>query len=497
MKIGSLNLTIQKKSNILQKYQELENPPIILSESTLKGFVLTGKFTAIEEVAHQFREKPLSETGPRTEAPAYDKMEVEHKNDGELGFALDLHNAVISGRGFHFTAADEKIIEKADTFAKDFQLRDFTNIVVPETLGYGDSFHRYKDENNFIDIEWLPISTMKAIWWDDNHISKYEFSGSSLEFYPFNEILHLSWRRIGGSPFGHGLLAPLITDRNYQVIRNNKKETRTRTSIMNIKAEMQDIGRKILSRYIYRNAFIIKDKRGDANAIKDLIKSKFKVMEAGEDPIFPMDIDIKGMNTGAKAIDWQSWEKLFRNEIITALENPAIRIFNEPGFTKANADAALDASKLLLKGFAEYLADRINNLIVRPWYESDPFITANGDKITWNDANIQFNWGPMETPELEVKDLIEMGKLATTGFPVVTAAEFRDGARMLGHIYINKVDKPEATQTMELQKTIKILHGKIQETNELKELDKEFKIRKIKLLETLEKEAKEVNDDRD
>jgi len=425
--------------------EDLSGGKINLNENTLRGFLLTGKFVPLDETHHsQFNEKPLWEQSTRTAAPDYAAMKEVHLADGDVGFALDLHNAVISGRGFHIGAKIPELREKIMDFAKLFHLREFCEIAVKEALGYGSTFFKYKNPDNYTDLVWLSISSIKAVWWEGDFVKEYEVS-NRYQRIPASEMLHIPWRRIDASPFGHGLIEPLITSRDYSVTRDQKQETRTRPAIMEVKAEMQDSGRKILQRYLPR-AWINLKGHGPLDEIAKKFRSKLKTLEPEEDVISPIEAEVIEQNRNTRAFDWESWEKLFRNEIITALENPAIRIFTEPGFTKANADAAVESVKMLLQGFADYMEEIVLQMIIRPYYEQNPWLDALGQKVEWKDTGIEFHWGPMEVPEIKIEDLVSMGALTTQGFPALKPEEFRRIAKnVLGWPLDEDTPKPMLT----------------------------------------------------
>jgi hypothetical protein len=421
-------------------------PGMKLNARTLEGYVLTGKFIDVKELqSGQFSERPLNQYSDRLAAPPFAEMVKAHREDGDIAFALDLHTAVIAGRGFHIKAANERIKDYVLDFANDFQMGEFIKIAVMETLGYGSSFYRYLDRRNFIDIEWLPISSVRGINWSkDGRLLNYQFNAANYKdsAIPADEILHLRWRRIDSSFFGFGLIEPLISSRSYDVLRDGQWKTRQRPPVMSIKPEMQDVGRKVLRRYIPRHLIAMKgaDDAEVTQARKDL-----KILEPEEDIITAAEATLQELGKGVKAIDWDSWEKLFRNEIITTLENPAIRIFTEPGFTKANADAALDSVKLLLQGFADSLAWEFTNVIIKAWYEADSYVNANGEKVKWRDAKIEFCWGVQEKPVLELKDLIEIGRIsATTPMRVLKPSELRRNLRNMANLDLDADDDVES-----------------------------------------------------
>lgn len=462
--------TTKKNSNSSHRLAENSSDSgqtsIVLNENTLKGFFLTGRFVdsrnlLVAETTSisrgQFSEQPLNQFNNRTPAPDYASMLEAHMQDGDVAFAIDLHTAVIAGRGFHIKAATPNIVDHVMDFAKDFQLAQFGHTAVMETLGYGSSYYRYLDRRNYIDIEWLPISSVKALLWgSDGKATAYEFDATRFgnNTIPAEEILHLKHRRLNASPFGFGLLQPLISDRDYWVLRNKKWEQRTRPSIMDIKPEMQDVGRKVLRRYIPRH--FVKMKGADDDQVKQA-RTDLKVLEPEEDIVTGADADVSELNKGVNAIDWESWEKLFRSEIITMTENPAIRIFTEPGFTKANADAAIEAVKMLLQGFANNLAWEITNVIIRAWYSSEPYLNANGQKVKWEEAKIEYVWGVPQKPEFTMDHLLELGKLATSGFHVIKPTEFRRNLRNLASLDLDSDDNVEEEYLKILKEKQKVL----------------------------------------
>lgn len=448
MKLPSILKRLATKSsrNLFPKERAGQpEPRYVLNESTVKGFILTGKLVDVRELqtGGQFVEKPLNQYSSRMAAPPFEEMVKAHVDDGDVAFALDLHTAVIAGRGFHIKAATPNLQDYVMDFAKEFGLGEFSEISVMETLGYGNSLYRYRDPTNFADVEWLPLSAWRAIHWGrDNKIQRYEFNAAqySEQFISAEEIFHLRKRRINASPYGFGFIQPLVSDRLYWVLRDDQWKQRTRPAIMDIKPEMQDVGRKVLRRYIPRH--FIKMSGADDSEVAQA-KKDLKTLEPEQDIVTGAEAALAEMGKGVKAIDWESWEKLYRNEIITMMENPAIRIFTEPGFTKANADAALESVKMLLQGFATYMATQYTNVIIRAWYEKNPYYNANGEKVRWMDTKYEFVWGVPEKPEFTTDHLIKLGELSQSGFRAIKPTEFRRNLRNMTGLDLDADDNVE------------------------------------------------------
>lgn len=69
-------------------------------------------------------------------------------------------------------------------------------------------------------------------------------------------------------------------------------------------------------------------------------------------------------------------------------------------------------------------------LFIRPWYERDPELDANGVPIRWADAKIQIKWGSEERGEIDFNSFVTLIQLMqTSGYRLLTEKEIRKNLR--------------------------------------------------------------------
>lgn len=365
---------------------------------------------------------------------------VEHDSDLRLGLGF-LRDAVV-GPGIYFTADDEKVLKVVENYAKKIELyQKLYHGIVPETLNYGNSVW-WKPTESFADLQWLPISDLKRIWWNSQSgIAKdYELRGDVIKTIPAMEILHFTWGRTNSEPFGRGLVNPLVATRTYQVKVNGAWEDRVMPSIMDIKTQMLDETRKILRRYIPRNMYNFP---GATKKDLDNNKTTLKVLEPEEDFVVQNGSVQELGRGGGRITDVETYHDIYGAEILKSLGTPVSRLFTEPGFTEASAKAALEAAGLMYKAYQTLKADEVINVLIKPWYQE----TAGLD-LPWDDVNLELHFGLPESPDIDGTFLINA---ASAG--LIRIDEFRRNIEKSG-VEIWDAEKPEEKVFQGIAETI-------------------------------------------
>lgn len=362
----------------------------------------------------------------------YSLMIDAYETDSEIMFGLDWITSVSVGIGHYFTAVNSRVEEYVNKFAEDINLDSILTNSGRETLGYGDSIWRYKDissdYNNFDLLEQMPLSSLKRIWWDNKtgEISHYELRGNTTLNLQPAEIIHFKWRTSNASPFGLGLLAPIVKRVAYTIYKNNKPEIRYRMSILDIKRSIQDSVHKAIKRYVPRNLYELTDATKPQR--EDAEKS---LAELDDEQDFVVDGTAKVTEMGAKArvIDLDSFEQLYTNEIIKAIGTPVSRLYEKGALTEASSKTAKEVAMMNLAAYQRHRKREIERLIIRPWYMLNPVHDANGVVIPYKFASIRLNWGAMEKPELDKEVITAFVNLLTARPSLMDDEEIRDNLK--------------------------------------------------------------------
>jgi hypothetical protein len=340
---------------------------------------------------------------------SFTRMIDVYEDDPEIQFGLDFSVAVSVGAGYFFTAKKDSVAEYVEQFAKDINLDFICQTAGRETLGYGNSIWQYvdlyRDPKAYDILKQLPLSALKRIWWNgygtEATIDHYEFQGYTIERLQPQELIHFRWRVSNASPFGLGVIQPLVMNVPYHYSKAGEEEIRERMSIIDIKRSVQDMLHKSLRRYQRRVIYNLKNAQpSQAQAAQ----SALDTLEDEQDFVIPGDMDAIEIGAMARAMDTESFEKIYSNEIIKALGTPTSRLYEKGALTEASANSAKQVALMNLMGFQRQFKRMIERFVVKPWYQANPLKDANGVIIPWNSTGIEMNWGINEKPEMNAQD---------------------------------------------------------------------------------------------
>lgn len=394
------------QTNTSQFNMPRPNPKSGLPLSSARNFFKFGEIGDIKDPIY----RPLNSFSPFV-APEVDfKRQIDAvQDDPELLFGLDFITAVSVGGGYHFTAKKDQAIDYIDQFAKDINLDYIAQTAGKEVLGFGNSLWQYLDidgdpKYNEI-LKQLPLSSLKRIWWDGygphSQISYYEFRGFTLQRILPQELIHFRWRTFDALPFGFGTVTPLVKQVEYTYLKGNEEERRKRMSILDIKHSMQDFLHKSLRRHQRRVVYGLEEAQpGQAQDAQSSLDN----LEDEQDFVMQGKTNITEIGATARAIDAESFEKLYSNEIIKSLGTPTSRLYEKGSLTEASANAAKDVALMNLNGFQRQMQRMIERLIIQPWYKANPLKDANGVIIPWETLGLELNWGLAEKPEMTSAD---------------------------------------------------------------------------------------------
>lgn len=358
--------------------------------------------------------RPLTSYSPYVSPKvSFKKMISVYEDEPEIQFGLDFAVAVSVGAGFHFTAKTDSLANYVEQFARDINLDYIATTAGRETLGYGNSLWRYvdlyNDPKSFDIIQQLPLSTLQKIWWSGQSINSqihyYEFRGQTLEKLLPSEVIHFRYRPSNASPFGLGMIQPLVTQVQYTYNKNGTDETRERMSIIDIKRSIQDYLHKSLRRYQRRTVYGLKEATPQqANAAQSSLNN----LDDEQDFVLAGDTNITEIGAMARAMDTESFEKIYSNEIIKALGTPTARLYEKGALTEASAETAKKVALMNLQGFQKQMKRMVERFIIMPWYRANPLKDVNGVVIPWSATNIELNWGLDEKPEMSTTDFASL-----------------------------------------------------------------------------------------
>jgi hypothetical protein len=388
-------------------------------------------------------ERPLTDLStysqPKT---SFSKLVEIYETVVDVSFGIDFLTEAIVGPGFYFSAANENLRDYLSDYGEEFKLDAFNTIVAHEKLAYGNSVFQKQGA----DLKWMPISSLKKIYWDGNQPMGYEFLGREYLTLPTSEIVHFTFRRSNASPFGLGLLHQLAVERDYSVTVDGDKKTRTLPSIVDIDAQALDDLRKILHRYIGRTIYKFP---GASKANIDSNKATLKTLEPEEDFVVNQG-EAQELGTTARRYDVDAYMEVVGSLIIKGIQNPVGRLFATPGFTYASVDAILEAAERKIIMFQRDLKRDIENHILKDWYTLNPWINANGVPIPWREAHIRLNWGVPDLPEIDPAIVLQAVEKQ-----IMRLDEARENLKNMGYKVWDQGQEPSTLEVFKARTAVK------------------------------------------
>ncbi len=415
-----------------------------LSMAAYKNMILHNRISIAEAFPANFRNITSAKLSLAPKAP-FSAQVSWYENDGDARLALDWTRNSIAGPGIYFTGSKDSL-PVIEEFSKRTHLyQKIYDGIVFETIAYGNNLWWMKEANNFSDLNWLPISDFKRVWFEKGtgKLIAYDLRGTKSQMLPAEEVIHFTWGKSNSGIYGLGLLYALTIDRPYSVKVKDQFETRFAVSIMDAKSQILDESRLLIRRYVPRNIYKFPgatEKQLDAN------RSTLKVLEPGEDFVVGEGAEVQEMGSRGRVMDVESFMDLQQAEILKALQTPAPRIFTRPDFNRASSEAAIHLAKLNYRGYQTIMALEITSKIIEPWWRSHPDIAIE----PWESANIELHWNPMDPPDPDPQFIL--GALESRG---ITLKEFRRNAENMGLELMKDTDAermdPEEAPEMEMK----------------------------------------------
>jgi hypothetical protein len=247
------------------------------------------------------------------------------------------------------------------------------------------------------------------VWWNGSGnnavLDHYELRAWKIQRLIPSEVIHFRYAISNASPFGLGLLHPLVTKAAYTLNQNGTDETRQRAAILDIKRRIEDMTWKIMARYQPRNVY--NPKNANVQQV-DQMQATLNVLEDEQDFVVPGEMEVIELGSAAKAFNLEQFTSMYVNPIIKAIGTPTSRLFEKGALTEASAKSAKEVALMRFMGFQNNHKRILERFLIKPWYQANPVYDANGVVIPWDVAKISLNWGlpeRAETPEQIVVDL--------------------------------------------------------------------------------------------
>ena len=167
------------------------------------------KFFVREQKGYITTTPSLSSTRYHPVPVDYGKLREIYENDPEIHTGINLLSEQVVGPGIYFEG-DEA--DEAMMWAKEIQLDVILFDVVKTMLVYGNAYLQVIREGKKVsELRLLPPSTIRIITDSYGDIVRYiQQVGSTTIEFEADEIIHFKYDSIPGSPYGAGIIKPLV-----------------------------------------------------------------------------------------------------------------------------------------------------------------------------------------------------------------------------------------------------------------------------------------------
>jgi len=386
----------------------------------------------IATVGRYSREGYTSKTFDRPVIP-FQTQVVALQTDEDVALAINHLASQVTGGEHYWKGANDAITEYIEDFSKAIDFDELDTMLVKELLWYGNSF--WKPRRGVANIEskddlmHIPISSAVRIWWDRQRIPyKYEFRGAEYQGYHNpDEIIHLKWNPINASAYGVGFGIAMTSPHVFQQITANGFEENLLPSLLDRKYSNQQTMHIAERRYTPRNVYVAKDADDDERAE---LQRQLQELRLGEDFIAGSALEVQELGSSARAFNPTQFTDTVLGPIMKALNDFRGKQGTESSHQFANAKTSALLDQIGLSSFPLTVSRMLIDQLFRPWYESNPLYDPSYGggyvAIPWEDCDYDLNFGRIQKQDLDVKDQIELIKLATETGAVVNPVELRE-----------------------------------------------------------------------
>jgi hypothetical protein len=360
---------------------------------------------------------------------AFRKLALILEEDEDARFAMNHLTSLVTGGAHYWKAKTDEYGDYLNKFSKDIDFDWLDTLMVQESLWYGNTAWKPRlgigHIRNKDDLMWLPISSLRRIWWDrQRQPYVYEFRGPQYQGYHqvskyFNtdikgtDVIHIVWNPVDASPFGTGLGQALAIEREYKVQTVNGLEDRKSTSLMDQKVETRHNMLQSQRRYIPRNVYSIPE---GEDADVTALRSDLQELEPQEDVVSGNKIEVQELGSIQKGFDPTLHNDLVQGPIMKSLGTTVGKQAGESSHTYANAETAAELEQIGLSSFPLAIARQLQDKLFKPWYDAnpmyDPMYYQGMIALQWDDIEPELNFGRQEKKTVDTDQAIKLLEIA-------------------------------------------------------------------------------------
>lgn len=363
----------------------------------------------------------------------FDQQMQSYLDDEDATMAINFLAAKTTGASYFWKAKSDTLMRYVDDFCHKINLDLMAWQIAKELLAFGNSFWKLRvpimQVRSFDDFLQIPIDSAARIWWTPDRIPQwYEFRGAHYNGYFMpEEILHFTWNRTNGQVFGFGAMAQLTNRVTYFEDTVNGPVMKVRESYMDIKHGLQNVIYKTSKRYLPRNVW---GAAQATNSERDNMRSALTTLQDSEDIIHGIKgMTVQELGNQTRAFDPAAYMDMYQSGIFKAVGTSKGRIDGQSsGPTYANGEQSAILDDIGLSHFPIQLKQQLIDLIIRPWYETQPIGDPSLDGglglfIPWSKGQFELSFGKATKNDLkpaEIKlwadSLLAAGSITPDGY---------------------------------------------------------------------------------
>ena len=361
-------------------------------------------------------------------------------DDEDARMGVDFLAAKTTGGDHYFTGKTKFLSEYIESWTKDINLNWLIWQIAKELLAFGNCFVRCRvpiwQAKRPEDFQILPIESMVRIWWTpDRRPLWYEFRGAEYNgYFRPGEVMHFVWNQTNAQIFGFGILAQLTNRVTYMEDTADGPIVKERESYLDIKHGLQNVSYKVMKRYLPR---LVIDASKAGEDTRDSIREEMRTIHDSEDIVHGITgLKTTEIGTQTRPIDPQVFMDLFQGSIFKAVQTSKGRIAGQSqGPTYANGEESAILDEVGMSEFPIQLRYQIENMIVKPWYEShrikDPNMFNGLIAVPWKAAHFELNFGQQSKKDLEPEQIAQWVQILQ-GAGQIAPQEIRKIAERVG-----------------------------------------------------------------
>jgi len=338
--------------------------------------------------------------------------------DEDVQLAVNHLASKVTGGQHYVQAMNDELQEHFAAFTKRLRFDEFDTIMIKEALWYGNSVWKprmgIRHVNSFDDLMHIPISSFVRIWWDrQRRPYKYEFRGAEYQGYHNpDEIIHFKWNPVDASAFGTGLGVSLTSPRVFEMVTPGGVETVELPPMVERKYATQRNMQFAEQRYISHNVWTVEG--GSEDDRKDL-QNQVENLEVGQDVVAGTKVAVQELGSQAKNFNADQFMDITLGPIMKALNDFRGKESGTSQHTYANAAESAVLDEIGLAAFPIAILQQLEDFIIRPWYESHPYVQMDylGGiiPIPFEQTEFTLNFGEVEKQDLPVESHIKLLEL--------------------------------------------------------------------------------------